>query len=286
MRLKSLFREPLLHFLAIGAALFLVFHWSGAGQGTSRIVITGGQIAHLEAGFARTWQRAPTQAELKGLIDEWVREEIATREATAAGLDRDDTVIRRRLRQKFEFAAEDTFDAKPPTDAELQAWLETYPANFRREPRLSFRQVHLGPQRGAALADDARRLLDRLSAAGPDAEIAQLGDSRLLPAGLERAALGEVARTFGAEFAGQLLELEPRRWAGPIRSGYGLHVVIVDERQAGGLPALADVRPLVERDFMAERRKRQLDATYTKLLERYRVVVEPRAAAAAPRAAR
>ena len=141
--------------------------------------------------------------------------------------------------------------------------------------------MHLGPQRGNALQGDARQMLDRLQAAGPDADTRTLGDSRLLPASLENTALGEVARIFGDEFAGALLKAEPGRWVGPFRSGYGLHVVIVDRREGGQLPALADVRPLVERDFMAERRKRALDAMYAKLLARYPVVIERRSAAAA-----
>ena len=277
MRLKSLFREPLLHFLAIGAALFLFFHWSGgAGQGTTRLVITGGQIAHLEAGFTRTWQRPPTEAELKGLIDDWVREEIATREAMTNGLDRDDTVIRRRLRQKFEFAAEDMTDARPASDVELRAWLDAHADDYRSEPRVSLRQVHLGAQRGTALADDAHRLLERLSAAGPQADITTLGDSRMLPPGMEQARASEVARTFGEEFAAALLKIEPGRWAGPVRSGYGLHVVIVDAIEPGRTPALAEARALVERDFMADRRKRSLEALYAGLLERYEVRIEPR----------
>lgn len=283
MRLKAILREPLLHFLALGVLLFWLFDVvggeGGLGGSKQRIVVGAGQIAQLEAGFAKTWQRSPTETELEGLVDEWVREEIATREAMALGLDRDDTVIRRRLRQKFEFMAEDMLDAAPPTDAELQAYLDTYPDNFRREPRLSFRQVMLDPQRrGAALADDARELLARLQAAGADADLGALGDSRLLPEGLDGAPLRDVARLFGEQFAGALLQAAPGSWSGPVRSGYGVHLVQVTARDDGGLPALADVRPLVERDFMAERRRRALDARYAKLLERYRVLVEPRAA--------
>jgi hypothetical protein len=279
MRVKAILREPLLHFLALGALLFVLFDVVGGERGgTHRIVVGAGQIAQLEAGFVKARQRAPTEAELKGLIDEWLREEIATREAMALGLDRDDTVIRRRLRQKFEFMAEDVLDAAPPTDAELQAFLDTYPDNFRREPRLSFRQVMLDPQRrGAALADDARELLARLQAAPADADLGALGDSRMLPEGLDGAPLREVARLFGDEFAGALLKAEPGRWSGPVRSGYGVHLVWIAARDDGGLPALADVRPLVERDFMADRRQRALDARYAQLLQRYRVVVEPRA---------
>lgn len=280
-------REPLVQFLLIGAVLFVVFDLrGGAAGGGQRIVVTPGQVDAVAAGFRRTWNRPPNEQELKAQLDEYVREEIAVREAVALGLDRDDTVIRRRLRQKFEFAAEDAFEATPPTDAELQAHLDTYPDNFRTEARLSLRQVHLGPQRGHALQDDARQMLERLQAAGPDTDIRTLGDSRLLPASLENTALGEVARIFGDEFAGALLKAEPGRWVGPVRSGYGLHVVIVDGREGGQLPALADVRPLVERDFLAGRRQRALDAMYERLLAPYPVVIERRSrATAAPASA-
>ena len=120
--MKSVLREPLVHFLALGALLFLFFEWrGGSGPGSSRIAITPGLIEHLTSGFARTWQRPPTDAEIKGLIDDYVKEEIATREALGMGLDRDDTIIRRRLRQKLEFLVEDAVSSSAPTDAELQA---------------------------------------------------------------------------------------------------------------------------------------------------------------------
>ena len=122
-------REPLVHFLALGALLFALSHWRG-GAGSNRIVITPGQIDSLVAIFARTWQRPPTEEELKGLVDDYVRDELATREGLAIGLDRDDTVIRRRLRQKLEFLVEDSPDAAPVTDAELQAWLEQHPDQY------------------------------------------------------------------------------------------------------------------------------------------------------------
>ena len=273
-------REPLLHFLAIGALLFLVFNWRGGGAaGSNRIVITPGQIDSMVAAFGRTWQRPPTEQELKGLVDDYVREEMATREAMAMGLDRDDTVIRRRLRQKLEFVAEDTIDATPPTDAQLRAWLDAHPEKFRIEPEVAFRQVYLSPdRRGAAVDDDARKLLARLTVAGPSAAIDDVGDALMLPREVERSSRTEVARQFGEEFADAILKVEPGRWTGPIRSGYGLHLVWVRERQDGRLPALGDVRPLVEREFLADRRKRELDAMYERMLERYRVLVEPRAA--------
>jgi PPIC-type PPIASE domain len=272
-------REPLVQFLAIGALLFGLFDWwGGRGPGGTRIVVTPGQVETLVAGFIRTWHRPPTEPELKTLVDEHVREEVAAREATALGLDRDDAVVRRRLRQKLEFLAEDSLDATPPTDAELQAWLDAHPALFRREPRLTFRQVFLSPERRkASLEADARSLREHLAREGPDARIDTLGDSVMLEDEVRGAPRGDVARLFGDGFAEEILKVDPGRWAGPIRSGYGLHLVLVREREDGRLPALAEVRPQLEREVIADRRRRQIDAMYARLLERYRVVMDKRA---------
>ena len=270
-------REPLIHFLAIGALLFLVFSWLGDGGGSSRIVITPGQIDTIAASFARTWQRPPTEQELKGQLDEHIREEIATREAIALGLDRDDTVIRRRLRQKLEFMAEDTIDATPPTDADLQAWLAAHPDTFRLEPEIAFRQVYLNPERrGTSVEEDARRLRERLSSSGSVRAAEALGDSVMLPHDVPRSTRTDVARQFGDEFAAGILTVATGQWIGPVRSSYGVHLVYVREREDARLPALADVRLLVEREFTADRRRRQLDAMYATFLERYQVVVEKR----------
>jgi hypothetical protein len=276
-KLRTLLREPLVHFLLIGAALFLFFSWTGGSGGpdSSRIVIGPGQVEHLAVGFSRTWRRPPTQAELKGLLDDYVREEIATREARTMGLDKGDTVIRRRLRQKLEFLVEDAAEAVPPTDVELQAWLDAHPETYQREPQVAFRQVFLSPdRRGERIESDAAALLERLESAGPGADVETLGDSIMLPADFELAPLTMAARTFGNEFAGELTALEPGQWTGPIRSGYGLHLVYVRERVEGRSPELADVRDAVSRDLLTSRRKEQLETMYERLLERYDVVID------------
>ena len=288
-RMKALLREPLVHFLLLGGLLFLFFEWRGSGGPTSsRIAITPGLVEHLASGFGRTWQRPPTDAELKGLIDDYVKEEIATREAVGMGLDRDDTIIRRRLRQKLEFLAEDAASAAPATDAELRAWLDKHPESFRAEPRLAFRQVYVSPERrGASAGSDAETLLARLRAKGRDATTDGLGDPSMLPAELPLGPRRDVSRTFGEAFAEELMKLEPGQWTGPVESPYGLHLVLVQERVAGTAPELADIRPLVEREVLAERRKRDLDALYERFLQKYTVTIEmpkeeEKQAAAAP----
>ncbi len=275
MRAPRLLHEPLVQFLALGAALFLLFQWSGTGPGSNRIVLTPGLIEHLTAGFMRTWQRPPTEAEIKGLIDDHVREEIAVREATAMGLDRDDTIIRRRLRQKLEFLVEDAVETVQPTDVELESWLENHADAFRIEPQIEFRQVYLSRERrGGATEADAERLLARVTAAGPDAATDQLGDPTMLPPEFPLAPVSDVSRVFGPDFAERLLAIEPGQWTGPIESGFGIHLVLVRRHSEGSLPDLSRVRPAVEREFLAERRKQELNAMYERLLEKYVVVVE------------
>jgi hypothetical protein len=275
--MKAFLREPLVQFLLLGALLFVYFEWKGGGSGpgSTRIAITPGLVEHLASGFAKTWQRPPTDAELKGLIDEHVKEEIATREATAMGLDRDDTIIRRRLRQKMEFLVEDAVDQVPPTDAELQAWLDTHKDAFRSEPRVALRQVYVSSERrGASARADAEKLLARLRASGADAKTDTLGDASMLPRELPLGPLSEVSRAFGSEFAAKIDALAPGQWSGPIESPYGLHLVLVSERVAAARPALAEVRPLVERELLAERRRTQLQALYERLLQKYTVSIE------------
>lgn len=283
--LKALVREPLLQFLALGGLLFGYFEWKGDGYGpgSTRITITPGLVEHLASGFARTWQRPPTDEELKGLVDEHVKEEIATREAVAMGLDKDDAIVRRRLRQKLEFLVEDIVDQVPPTDAELQAWMDRHPEAFRAESRVGLRQVYLSTERrGASARSDAERLLARLRAAGPKATTDTVGDASMLPSELPLGGLSEVGRAFGTEFAAMVDSLAPGQWTGPLESPYGLHLVLVTERLAATRPALADVRPLVERELQAERRRRQLEALYEKLLQKYTVQIEMPKAAGTP----
>ena len=275
--MKALLREPLVQFLALGALLFLLFEWKGGGSGpgSTRITITPGLVEHLASGFARTWQRPPTEAELKGLIDEHVKEEIAAREATAMGLDRDDAIIRRRLRQKMEFLVEDAVDQSRPTDAELQAWLDRHKDAFPAESRVALRQVYVSAERrGASAHADAEKLLARLRSAGPAPKTDALGDPSMLPSELPLGPLSEVSRAFGSGFAAKVDALAPGQWSGPIESPYGVHLVLVTERMAATRPALADVRPLVEREHLAERRKAQLQALYEQLLQKYTVSIE------------
>jgi hypothetical protein len=283
--MKSLLREPLLHFVALGVLLFLYFEWrgGGSGPGSTRIVISDGVVETLASGFEKTWHRPPTGEELKGLIDEHVKEEIATREAISIGLDRDDTVIRRRLRQKLEFLVDGTEAQGAPTDVELQQWLDRHPAMFQPEPRVALRQVFVSTdRRGTSARTEAERLLARLRFAGAAAKTDAFGDATMLPRELPPGPVSEVARTFGDKFVAGLEGLPVGQWGGPVESAYGLHVVLLTERTTPSRLALVELRPLVVREFLAERQRTQLQDLYRALLAKYTVTIEAPAVVKAP----
>jgi len=282
--MRRVLREPLLHFLLLGAVIFvaygLVSKRTSGEPGT--IVITRGQVASMVEGFTRAWHRPPTRGELQGLVQERVRDEVYSREAMALGLDKDDTVIRRRLRQKMEFVSDDIAIQTEPSDADLTAYLEAHPDSFRVEQRFTFRQVYLNPERhGENLVPDAERLLARLNRADDEDDASALGDSFLLEHQFAEVPASEVAKQFGEPFAARLGGLAPGRWWGPVESGYGVHLVFVSHRTEGRLPMLAEVRDAVRREWDNERRLKANERFYQELLRRYTVTIEAAEPAAA-----
>src|SRR4029453_1471417 len=275
--MKHLCREPLVHFLLLGAGLFVAFGLMGKGPSgeLGKIVITQGQIEHLAAGYHRVHGRPASPEELEGLMRDYVREEVYCREALALGLDRDDAVIRNRLRLKMEFIADDVAAQAEPTDAQLRSYLREHPEAFRIEPRFTFRQVYLNPERHrASLEHDTAQLLATLRQAGDQAEVAVLGDAFLLDHEFEALPGSEVVKLFGEPFATALGELALGQWQGPVASGYGVHLVCVSARTEGRVPALEEVRDAVRREWANVQRQHAQERFYQGLLKRYTIVVQ------------
>ena len=268
----------MLHFLLLGAAIFAVYsqvskHSAPPGE----IVITQGKLENLVTGFTRTWQRPPSEEELKGLIRDYVREEVAYREALAMGLDRDDTIVRRRLRQKLEFLNDDLAAHVEPTDVDLQTFLQSHPDKFKTETTFTFRHVYLNPQaHGLTLSRDTARILTQLRQAGEAANVNSFGDPFIMEHQFERIRLTEVKKMFGEQFASQLLAVRMGQWQGPVQSGYGSHLVFVSERTDGHLPMLAEIRSEVRLEWANAKRLESEDKLYQALVQRYTVRIEPR----------
>src|SRR5688572_3992811 len=274
--MRNLLREPLLHFLLLGVLIFAVFKFvSSETSQPGKILISKGRIESLEIAFSRTWRRPPTASELEGLIRDYVREEVFAREAVALGLDKDDTIIRRRLRQKLEFVSEDVTAHAEPTDEQLRAYLKEHPDAFRGDRRFTFSQVYLNPQRrGANLDRDAVQMLAQLRRSGSKADIAALGASLMLENEFKALPASEAVKQFGEKFAAKLGEMPAGQWQGPIDSGFGVHLVLIRGRTDGSLPALEDVRAVVRREWTNARRMEANEKFYQILLRRYVVTIE------------
>lgn len=275
--MKKTLHEPLLHFVLLGAAIFaahsLVSQRSGGEPGN--IVISADQVTAIELGFTRTWHRPPTREELAGLLRDRVREEVYYREAIALGLDQDDTIIRRRLRQKLEFLTDDVVAEAQPTDAELNAYLAAHPDSFRVSREFTFSQAYLNPDKhGEYLVRDTAVLLARLNDAGGKADVSALGDAFLLGHTFAAVTAVELATQFGEQFAAQLAEVSPGQWRGPVESGYGVHLVLVSDRTEGRVPRLDEVRDAVAREWNNARRLAANDTLYEQMLRRYAVRIE------------
>lgn len=284
--MKRFVREPLVHFVLLGAVLFGLYSALNRGEAGApdEIVVTPGRIETLAATYSNVWQRPPTREQLQGLINDYVQEEILTREAIQLGLDREDTVIRGRLRQKMEFLAEDLASAAEPTEQELSDYLANHPEPFREKARFTFRQVYLNPEKhGDLLKADTAALLAELKQADPAGDPAKLGDPLMLPQEFNQETRSAVAAQFGQSFAESLDTLAPGQWRGPVASDHGVHLVFLDHRKDARMPALDEVRSRVKRQFNDKRREEANRQFIENLLKNYQVIIEwPEEESAAP----
>lgn len=263
-RVARWLREPLLHFALIGAALFGLYSARAPVDADSRtITITAPQVSAMASEWSSGWNRAPTPAEIDGLIRDYIKDEVYTREAKRLGLDRDDAVVRRRMRTRMEFLATSAAEDRVPTTAELQSWLTHHAADYAQGPTLSFDQVYVGGSNAGAAV-----MLAKIVAGG---DPATLGVHTSLPSHLEVADSPAIENSFGTGFAAAVAGLPLGRWAGPVESGVGWHLVRLRARAPGHAPALADVRREVENDWRADYRRSAEVKAYQALLDGYTI---------------
>lgn len=278
--LRRALAQPLLHFLLVGALIFWASELFGpkAVGDERRLVIPPERVEQLAAGFAKQWRRQPDPTELQGLIDEFVREEILYREGMALGLDRDDTVIRRRVVQKVEFLIEDLVASGEPDEVALAAFYAQNSERFRAPARLGLHHIYFSSdRRGDGAAEDARQLLDELVAAEASGSnpAAESGDPFMLSDRYRDISRRELAAQLGDEFAAAVFALSADEWHGPIESSYGFHLVRVSERADETLPPFTDVRERVRAEYLDEQRRLANDVAIRRLRDRYEIVVEP-----------
>ncbi len=266
-------REPFVHFVALGALIFLLYALTGAGQKSAdtTIAITADDVTRMRAQFVQQWAHEPDAQAMKGLVENFVREEVLYREALAQGLDKDDIIVRRRLAQKMEFLANE--DVRNPSEAEVQSYFASHAADYAAPVHVSLEQVYFSTaKRGVAALSDAQHALAALG----KGEVSS-GDDFMLPSVLTGQDHGLLTRDFGSAFADAVLKLPTGVWSGPVHSPYGVHVVKVTRRSAADGANLAQVHEKVVADMVNARVDQARNSAYARLRARYvvRVAGEP-----------
>ncbi len=272
--LTRLLREPLIHFLAIGGLMFAVYAAMNDAiePPPDVIVISPERITQIEAGFSSVWKRLPTADELDALIEEDVREEVYYREAMALGLDRNDALVRRRLRLKMEFLMDSAANAVDPAAGELEAYFAANEELYQLEPRLAFEQIYLGEN---ASPETIARSLSVLQS-NPASDPFTLGERTFLPAQLGLSTQDAVFGVFGKGFFERLAELPPGVWAGPVVSTYGVHLVRILDSLPAQTPLLQEVRKDVLRDWKTAKAGEIRDRDYARRRARFVVEIQRR----------
>jgi peptidyl-prolyl cis-trans isomerase C len=277
--LKRWLREPLLHFLLLGTALFGVYGYTHRGRGgvesSRQIVLSLDELRQMDMYFESQWHRQPTPTEFQAMVEDKVREEVLYREALAMGLDKDDTIVKRRMAQKMQFLAEDVAAAHEPSTAELKAWFEKNSGKFALPSRYSFRHLYFSPdKRGKNAQEDAAKALAKIAGQPEDSKLAaSSGDSFMFQDYYGDRTPEAIAKEFGPQFAVALEKLKPGSWQGPIESGYGWHLVYVDTVIPGRIPAFEEMEPDVKTAWLGEQRQQAWQKAYKEMRAKYTVLL-------------
>jgi len=276
---RRLLREPLLHFLLLGVALFVASHYLERGRGgiepSKQIQLTLDDVRQLDLVFQSQWRRPPTPDEFGRLVESKIQEEILYREGLAMGLDKDDTIVKRRMAQKMRFLAEDVAAAREPTTAELRSWYEPNSSRFAQPSRVSFRHLYFSPdRRGSRARDDAVKALARLAGQPQDAKLAgSLADPFMFQDYYRDRAPEYLGKEFGPQFALAVAKLSPGSWQGPIESGFGWHLVYVDTLIPGRVPVFEEIEPDVKTAWLGEQKAQAWQKAYADMRAKYTVLM-------------
>jgi len=275
----KLLREPLVHFVFIGAMIYVLFGLFAEPEleeSNDSIVVSAGQVEIFKSSWQKRWNRLPTEQELDGVIQQYIRETVLYRQAVSMGLDKNDMVIRRRLAQKMKFLVEDLATMLDPDDTTLQAWFNDNQSYFQEPPRYTFTQIFLDPdKRGDATLNDAEKIkATLLSQADPLDNVSELGDGLMMQDYYPNKTPIEIRKQFGSGFTESLEKLSAGQWHGPVLSGYGVHLVYVQAIVPSTTPSFATVREQVKAQWMDEQRIELNKEFYDKLINNYDIVIE------------
>lgn len=277
--LKRWLREPLLHFLLLGAVLFGIYAYLNRGrpgvEPSKQIVLSLDELRIMETYFESQWHRQPTPQEFQAMVEDKIREEVLYREGLAMGLDKDDTIVKRRMAQKMQFLAEDVAAAHEPSASELKAWFEKNSSKFALPSRYSFRHLYFSPdKRGKNAQEEAATVLAKIAGQPENSPLAaSVGDSFMFQDYYGDRAPSAIAKEFGPQFAVALEKLKPGSWQGPVESGYGWHLVFVNTVIPGRIPAFEEIEGDVKIAWLSEQKATAWQKAYAEMRAKYTAIL-------------
>ncbi|HEY6388444.1 MAG TPA: peptidyl-prolyl cis-trans isomerase [Candidatus Acidoferrum sp.] len=277
--LKRWLREPLLHFLLLGAVLFGIYAYLNRGrpgvEPSKQIVLSLDELRIMETYFESQWHRQPTPQEFQAMVEDKIREEVLYREGLAMGLDKDDTIVKRRMAQKMQFLAEDVAAAHEPSASELKAWFEKNSSKFALPSRYSFRHLYFSPdKRGKNAQEEAATVLAKIAGQPENSPLAaSVGDSFMFQDYYGDRAPSAIAKEFGPQFAVALEKLKPGSWQGPVESGYGWHLVFVNTVIPGRIPAFEEIEGDVKIAWLGEQKATAWQKAYAEMRAKYTAIL-------------
>ncbi|MHC4439629.1 MAG: peptidyl-prolyl cis-trans isomerase [Planctomycetota bacterium] len=277
---KKIFKEPIVYFFVLGFVVFGLHSFlNRAKQQEDKdpfiVEVTSADIEWIRSSWEARMKRPPTQSELQGLINSFIREEILSREAYSMDLDERDLVIQRRLVQKLIFVLEDLAESADPTDEELKDYMQKKQEKYRIPETISFTHIYFSLEKRKDVLKEAETILAGLKSKNTSPEEAvSLGDAIMIDSTFRSKYPDEVARVLGRAFADELFSMDEKGWQGPVVSTFGLHLVYISDRTASRMPEFENIREDVKNDFMYERKKDVVDSAYNAVKSRYTIIVE------------
>jgi hypothetical protein len=271
---KEAKKPSLVRVLLLGLLLAGVF-WvvkgpSGNDGNLPKILISEVDVAHQAAMWERVRSRPPTREELKQALDGYVRNEMLYREALARGMDREDPRVRMALIQKMRMLAAGRADASGGTEEDLAAFFALRKEQYKLPARLSVTHV-LFKNNDEAQARAEKLLSEFLKKEPSEAALREAGDTSMLGSVHQSVTATDLEKRFGTDFTAEVVSLTEGEWSGPVRSGFGLHVVKVYDRVPGRIPELAEVRDKVANDLRYEARKASQEQGFQEIAGKYQI---------------
>ncbi len=269
--MKKLFREPLVHFVLIGIGLFMLYGWvSDSEDSRDTIYFDDYDMDNIIASWEMQWKRLPTDEELKSLVEQNIRQEVFYQEALKMNLDHNDEIIKRRLAQKMNFLSNDLATLKEPTQEDLKDYYDENKEKYLLPPVYSFYQVSFRMDSRESAREDALGFLKGIDGQNPEI-LNNPGDPLPFPYFFENVNSDELSRQLGLEFSQEMNQVNTGEWAGPVRSGFGWHVVYIADKSPAAEPPFDMITEEVKRDLEYENQRLVNDQVYAELKKKYDV---------------